>query len=70
MNLLLLRIAGPLPLQDGMTGSGGRGRTSLRGETAGGLGSAVLFRHLHDGSGCFRLERSPGEAYTHWKASP
>ena len=28
------------------------------------------FRHLHDCSGCFRLERSPGGAYTHWKAPP
>src|SRR5271157_2019149 len=28
------------------------------------------FRHLHDCSGCFRLERSPGGAFTHWKAPP
>ncbi len=28
------------------------------------------FRHLHDGSGCFRLERSPGGPCTHWKAPP
>ena len=28
------------------------------------------FRHLHDCSGCFRLERSPGGARTHWKAPP
>ncbi len=28
------------------------------------------FRHLHDCSGCFRLERSPGGACTHWKAPP
>src|SRR6476659_6729818 len=28
------------------------------------------FRHLHDCSGCFRLERSPGGALTHWKAPP
>jgi hypothetical protein len=27
------------------------------------------FRHLHDCSGCFRLERSPGGTLTHWKAS-
>src|SRR5580692_9039849 len=28
------------------------------------------FRHLHDCSGCFRLERSPGGTCTHWKAPP
>src|SRR5712672_2800052 len=28
------------------------------------------FRHLHDCSDCFRLERSPGGALTHWKAPP
>ena len=28
------------------------------------------FRHLHDCSGCFQLERSPGGALTHWKAPP
>ncbi len=28
------------------------------------------FRHLHDCSGCFRLERSPGGICTHWKAPP
>jgi TolB-like protein len=28
------------------------------------------FRHLHDCSGCFRLERSPGGLRTHWKAPP
>src|SRR5271165_556617 len=28
------------------------------------------FRHLHHCSGCFRLERSPGGACTHWKAPP
>ena len=28
------------------------------------------FRHLHDCSGCFRLERSPGGARTRWKAPP
>src|SRR5208283_3906320 len=28
------------------------------------------FRHLHDCSGCLRLERSPGGALTHWKAPP
>src|ERR1700691_3126943 len=28
------------------------------------------FRHLHDCSGCFRLERSPGGTLTHWKAPP
>src|SRR5207237_4610705 len=28
------------------------------------------FRHLHDCSGCFRLERLPGGACTHWKAPP
>src|ERR1700675_3782751 len=28
------------------------------------------FRPLHDCSGCFRLERSPGGACTHWKAPP
>src|SRR5208337_4558177 len=28
------------------------------------------FRHLHDCSGCFRLERLPGGALTHWKAPP
>src|SRR5271165_2336960 len=28
------------------------------------------FRHLHDCSGCFRPERSPGGALTHWKAPP
>ncbi len=28
------------------------------------------FRHLHDCSGCFRLERLPGGARTHWKATP
>src|SRR5271165_2305089 len=27
-------------------------------------------RHLHDCSGCFRLERLPGGTYTHWKAPP
>ena len=26
--------------------------------------------HLHDRSGCFRLERSPGGSYTRWKAPP
>ena len=29
-----------------------------------------LFRHLHSCSGCFRLERSPGGTFTHWKAPP
>jgi SNF2 family DNA or RNA helicase len=28
------------------------------------------FRYLHDCSGCFRLERLPGGACTHWKAPP
>jgi len=28
------------------------------------------FRFLHDCSGCFRLEQSPGGACTHWKAPP
>ena len=28
------------------------------------------FRHLHDCSGCFRLERLPGRICTHWKAPP
>ena len=28
------------------------------------------FRYLHDCSGCFRLERSPGGARTHWKTPP
>src|SRR5271166_3959048 len=28
------------------------------------------FRHLHDCSGCFRPERSPGGTCTHWKAPP
>jgi hypothetical protein len=28
------------------------------------------FRHLHDCSGCFRLERLPGGPRTHWKAPP
>ena len=28
------------------------------------------FRHLHDCSGCFRLERLPGGTCTHWKAPP
>ena len=28
------------------------------------------FRYLHDCSGCFRLERSPGGACTHWRAPP
>src|SRR6202041_1170009 len=28
------------------------------------------FRHLHDCSGCFRLERLPGGACTHWNAPP
>src|SRR6201985_2843961 len=28
------------------------------------------FCYLHDCSGCFRLERLPGEACTHWKAPP
>jgi hypothetical protein len=27
------------------------------------------FRYLHDCSGCFRLERSPGGACTHWKSA-
>src|SRR5712675_466300 len=27
-------------------------------------------RYLHDCSGCFRLERSPGGACTHWKTPP
>ena len=27
-------------------------------------------RHLHDCSGCFRLERLPGGPCTHWKAPP
>src|SRR5437773_7927376 len=27
------------------------------------------FRCLHDCSGCFRLERLPGGAYTHWKSA-
>ncbi len=27
------------------------------------------FRHLHDCSGCFRLERSPGGTCTHWKCA-
>src|SRR5712691_4589859 len=26
--------------------------------------------YLHDCSGCFRLEHSPGRACTHWKAPP
>ena len=26
-------------------------------------------RHLHDCSGCFRLERSPGGPCTHWKSA-
>jgi hypothetical protein len=28
------------------------------------------FCYLHDCSGCFRLERLPGGARTHWKAPP
>src|ERR1700722_5809753 len=28
------------------------------------------FRYLHDCSGCFRLERLPGGACTHWRAPP
>src|ERR1700691_795618 len=28
------------------------------------------FCYLHDCSGCFRLERSPGGTCTHWKATP
>src|SRR5271168_4202533 len=28
------------------------------------------FCHLHDCSGCFRLERLPGGTCTHWKAPP
>src|ERR1700756_4134631 len=28
------------------------------------------FRHLHACPGCFRLERLPGGACTHWKAPP
>src|SRR5580692_12334777 len=28
------------------------------------------FCYLHDCSGCFRLERLPGGALTHWKAPP
>src|SRR5580700_935803 len=28
------------------------------------------FRHLHDCSGCFRLERLPGGPRTHWKTPP
>jgi hypothetical protein len=31
---------------------------------------ANALRHLHDCSGCFRLERSPGGICTHWKAPP
>ncbi len=27
------------------------------------------FRHLHDCSGCFRLERLPGGTCTHWKSA-
>jgi len=27
-------------------------------------------RYLHSCSGCFRLERLPGGAFTHWKAPP
>ncbi len=27
------------------------------------------FRHLHVCSGCFRLERLPGGAFTHWKSA-
>jgi len=27
------------------------------------------FRYLHDCSGCFRLERSPGGIRTHWKST-
>src|SRR5580704_6485064 len=27
-------------------------------------------RHLHDCSGCFRLERLPGGPCTHWKTPP
>ena len=27
------------------------------------------FRHLHACPGCFRLERSPGGPYTHWKSA-
>ncbi len=27
------------------------------------------FRHLHDCSGCFRLERWPGGTCTHWKSA-
>src|SRR5262249_13273228 len=29
-----------------------------------------LFGYLHSCSGCFRLERSPGGTFTHWKAPP
>ena len=32
--------------------------------------SATSLLYLHDCSGCFRLERSPGGTYTHWKAPP
>ena len=28
------------------------------------------FRSLHDCSDCFRLERSPGGPFTHWKTPP
>ena len=30
----------------------------------------ALPQYLHDCSGCFQLERSPGGACTHWKAPP
>jgi len=36
----------------------------------GGARSLQPFRHLHDCSGCFRLERSPDGSCTHWKAPP
>ncbi len=40
---VLLRVVGPLPLMDGVTCSGGRGPTSLRGGNRGGssLGGAA-----------------------------
>ncbi len=37
LGLLLLRVVGPLPLLDGVTGSGGRGPTSLKGGNRGGI---------------------------------
>ena len=56
----------------------GQGWECLRLTQSGSRGSPIRdplhqrlqpFRHLHDCSGCFRLERWPGGTCTHWKSA-